>query len=252
MLSRKCQIDGLVIEGPLAGGHNAPPRGKTQLSASGEPVYNTRDTADPAAIAKLGLPFWLAGSYGHPDRLQDALKAGANGVQVGTLFAFCEESGLREDLKRQALNQCREGTAQVFTDPVASPTGFPFKVLALDGTLSDTDTYHERARQCDLGYLREAYERPSGAIGWRCPAEEPEVYLKKGGCSDSAVGRKCLCNSLAANAGLAQLRPEEGEELPLLTCGSDLGSIPLLLGSDQTSYSAADVIRFLLASSMAA
>ena len=38
-------IDGLIIEGNLAGGHNAPPRGKATFNADGEPVYGARDDA---------------------------------------------------------------------------------------------------------------------------------------------------------------------------------------------------------------
>src|SRR5690606_33256681 len=45
MLSRKASgyVDGFVIEGPTAGGHNAPPRGPLTLSETGEPLYGPRD-----------------------------------------------------------------------------------------------------------------------------------------------------------------------------------------------------------------
>jgi NAD(P)H-dependent flavin oxidoreductase YrpB (nitropropane dioxygenase family) len=125
-LARKSngKVDGFVVEGETAGGHNAPPRGALQLSAEGEPVYGPRDVPDLEKIRELGLPFWLAGSYGDPDRLTEALRLGAAGIQVGTAFAFCEESGIRTDLKQQTLRLSREGKARVFTDPLASPTGF--------------------------------------------------------------------------------------------------------------------------------
>ncbi|HKJ92964.1 MAG TPA: hypothetical protein VJ957_07340, partial [Longimicrobiales bacterium] len=44
MLVRKAtgQVDGFVIEGPVAGGHNAPPRGQTQHNDRGEPIYGER------------------------------------------------------------------------------------------------------------------------------------------------------------------------------------------------------------------
>ena len=51
------QVDGFVIEGPAAGGHNAPPRGKVQLNDAGEPVYGERDHVDLGKIRQLGLPF---------------------------------------------------------------------------------------------------------------------------------------------------------------------------------------------------
>jgi nitronate monooxygenase len=100
MLARKAngRVDGFVIESPTAGGHNAPPRGGSGLSASGEPIYGERDGVDLAKIRDLGLPYWLAGGAGHPARLAEARAAHAAGVQVGTLFAFCDESGLAEPL----------------------------------------------------------------------------------------------------------------------------------------------------------
>jgi nitronate monooxygenase len=91
------RIDGFVVEGPTAGGHNAPPRGKLQLNEAGEPIYGERDKVDLAKMRELELPFWLAGGYGSAEKLREALATGATGVQVGTSFAFCVESGLRDD-----------------------------------------------------------------------------------------------------------------------------------------------------------
>ncbi len=248
LLVKKCPggVDGLIIEGPTAGGHNAPPRGKAQFSPEGEPLYGSRDEVDLAAIKALGLPFWLAGSYGSPEKLAEARDAGATGIQVGTLFAFCQESGLRKDLKDEIVGTYLNGTLQVKTDPLASPTGFPFKLLSLPGTLSEDDVYSERCRQCDLGYLREAYERDDGSVAWRCLAEHPDTFVRRGGKREDTVGRRCLCNGLMANIGLAQIRSDHYEELPLVTCGDDLSGISQILTPGETSYNADDVIDFLL------
>lgn len=241
-------VDGLIVEGPSAGGHNAPPRGQAMISPEGEPIYGQRDEVDLAAIKGLGLPFWLAGSYGSPEKLVQALETGAAGVQVGTLFAFCEESGLTEDIKSGLIHTCLEGVPRVKTDPTASPTGFPFKLLSVPGTLSEDDVYAERCRQCDLGYLREAYERKDGSLAWRCQAENPDVYVRKGGKLEDTVGRRCLCNGLMANIGLAQIRNNNEQELPLLTSGEDLSSISRILSPGETTYSSDRVIDFLLSS----
>jgi NAD(P)H-dependent flavin oxidoreductase YrpB (nitropropane dioxygenase family) len=131
----------------------------------------------------------------------------------------------------------------VVTDPEASPTGFPFKVLQLDGTLSEAAVYQARARRCDLGYLRESYRRPDGRIGYRCPGEPVADYLRKGGSVQDTRGRKCICNGLLATAGLAQER-EAGAEPPIVTAGAGLLEISRLLRGRQ-SYSAADVIEYL-------
>lgn len=253
MLLKKCpdQVTGFIVEAPAAGGHNAPPRGSLKLNGLGEPVYGPRDEIDPADFLALGRPFWLAGARGSPEQLAAARAAGAVGVQVGTLFAFCEESGLRDELKSTVIAQCRHGTPRVLQDPLASPTGFPFQVLSLPATLSEPALYERRTRQCDLGYLREAYELPDGTLGWRCAAEDPQDYVRKGGKLADTVGRKCLCNSLLANIGLAQIRGGV-EELPLVTCGRDLSGIPRILGSGKSAYSVADVLDFLLGRTPAA
>jgi len=248
MLARKASgpVDGFIIEGPTAGGHNAPPRGRSRLSDQGEPIYTARDAPDLSAIRSLGLPFWLAGSYAQPERLREAQRLGAAGVQIGTAFAYCEESGLDPALKAQVLALSRAGRAQVFTDPVASPTGFPFKLVQLDGTLADEAAYRQRTRVCDLGYLRHAYKRPDGTIGWRCPAEPVDDYISKGGDATDTVGRRCLCNALAADIGLGQVQRGGETELPLVTSGDDVSTVARFLAPGATSYTAADVISTIL------
>jgi nitronate monooxygenase len=56
------KVDGLVIESPTAGGHNAPPRGKLQLNAAGEPVYGQRDQVDIQELGRWASPSgWRVG-----------------------------------------------------------------------------------------------------------------------------------------------------------------------------------------------
>ena len=241
------RVDGFVIEGPTAGGHNAPPRGKLQLDSAGEPIYGERDRVDLEKLKELGLPFWLAGGYGTAQRVAEALASGAAGVQVGTAFAFCTESALRDDYKYALIQGARDGTAKVFTDPVASPTGFPFKVAQLATTLSETAVYEARERVCDLGFLREAYRTPEGSVAFRCPGEPVATYLAKGGAAEHTRGRKCLCNALVANIGQPQLRRDGRPERGLVTSGDDLVNVPAFLAPDAQSYSAADVLARLLA-----
>jgi len=240
------RVDGLVIESPTAGGHNAPPRGKLQLNAAGEPIYGDRDRVSLADLRALGVPFWLAGGYGNAAKVREALEQGAAGVQVGTAFALSEESGLREDLKRTLLAQVADEQTGVFTDPLASPTGFPFKVAQIPGTSSESNVYQARQRVCDLGYLREMYVAPEGTIGYRCAAEPVANYLAKGGAVEETVGRKCLCNALLANIGHAQVR-NGGVEPALVTIGDDLSTVGQFLAPGATTYTAAEVVRALLA-----
>ena len=174
------------------------------------------------------------------------MAAGAAGIQVGTLFAFCEESGLDPDLKEAGHEHARSGTVAVFTDPAASPTGFPFKVLGLPGTLSEAEVYATRTRRCDLGYLRQAYRTEDGTVGYRCAAEPVADYVAKGGRAEDTIGRKCLCNALMANVGLAQTQPDGQAEPPLVTSGDDVAALAPLLPPGSGGYTAADVVDYLL------
>ena len=245
MLARKAsgRVDGFVIEGSTAGGHNAPPRGALQLDVTGQPMYGPRDLPNLDKIRELELPFWLAGGVGSPGALQAAMAAGAAGIQVGTLFAYTDESGLTAEYKQSVLSRVLRGEVEVYTDPLASPTGYPFKVVrwADDPAIAGPP----RERVCDLGYLRVAYAAADGKIGYRCAAEPVDAYVKKGGDEAETVGRRCLCNALMANIGHAQLRKDGVVEQPLITSGDDLTSMAGFLDG-RTRYTAADVVEYLL------
>jgi nitronate monooxygenase len=247
MLLRKStgRIDGFIIEAPTAGGHNAPPRGGTQLDVRGEPVYGERDEVDLAKIRDLGLPFWLAGGTGSPEALAAAVEVGAAGIQVGTLFAYCDEAGVTAEMKERVLRRVVSDEIDVHTDPRASPTGFPFKVVQLDDTVASLPVYQARERVCDLGYLRSAYKDDRGRVNYRCAAEPVDTFVKKGGDLDETTGRKCLCNALLADVGHGQLREGGFVERPLLTSGDDLVRMGRFL-QGRTRYSADDVLDYLL------
>ena len=248
-LARKStgKVDGFIVEMETAGGHNAPPRGPLQLTPEGEPLYGPRDIPDIEKIHDIGLPFWLAGSFGAPGKLADALKLGAAGIQAGTAFAFCKESGIIPELKQRVLQLSRIGKARVFTDPVASPTGFPFKVLQVDETLSTAKEYSARPRICDMGYLRHVYQKEDGSPGYRCPSEPETDFIRKGGTIEDTVGRKCICNGLMATVGLGQKREDGSAEPPIMTAGNEVANIARFLKPDTDTYTAADVVNALLA-----
>jgi NAD(P)H-dependent flavin oxidoreductase YrpB (nitropropane dioxygenase family) len=238
--------DGFVIEGPGAGGHSAPPRGRLVLSARGEPVYGPRDTIDLGKVRALGRPFWLAGGQVGDGQLAGARAAGAAGIQVGTAFALCRESGMAPGLRAGLIVRALDGTLRVRNEPSASPAGFPFKVAQLPGTLADDAVYAARPRLCDLGYLRVPYQRDGGRVGYRCPAEPPDAYQRKGGAVAETAGRRCLCNGLLATIGLGQRLPGGGTEPPVVTLGQDLGFLPGLVAVAGTDFTAADVLSYLL------
>ena len=237
-------VDGFVVERPIAGGHNAPPRGPLTLDANDEPIYGPRDDVDFAALSNLGRPFWIGGGVTTPDHVREARRLGATGVQVGTLFAYCDESGMDESLRAQVIASVEAGTVDVRTSIRASSTGYPFKVVDVEGSISERAVYDNRVRRCDLGYLREAYLTDDGSIGYRCAAEPVKAYLRKGGELEPTVDSTCLCNGLMATCGLGQIRASGELEPPIVTSGDCLNEVRTLL-KGRTTYFAADVIEHL-------
>ncbi len=231
--------DGFIVEEPTAGGHNAPPRVSGVFNEKGEPVYGEKDKVDIEKLKELKVPFWLAGSYGSREGLQKALSLGATGIQAGTVFAFTKEAGFSDDIKRKVLSS---QSINIKTDPVASPTGFPFKVADIEGSLSKDDIYNNRNRVCNLGYLRTAYEKEDGSIGYRCASEPVNMYIKKGGKEENTKGRKCLCNSLMVACGYPLIDKNGQEEKPLVTMGDNYKSV---IGRPY-GYSATDVVKEIL------
>jgi len=243
-------VDGYIFEGPPAGGHNAPAREKG-LTDAGEPRYGPKDDINYKLLEGLlsknaegrGVvqPFWLAGSYAN--RLGEAIELGARGIQVGTIAAFSRESGLYGQLRRHALQEIMKG-AQVFTDPRASPSGFPFKILRADGTLAIPELYEGRERICNLGYLIDLGLRGDGSVFTRCPAEPIVDYIKKGGEQDDTLGRMCLCNSLMADIGIGSVYKGVPER-PLVTSGVYLGDVKAMVDSHGLDYSVKDALNYI-------
>ena len=245
ILFRKCpqgSIAGFVVEGESAAGHNAPPRTRVPDGAGGTKlVYGAKDAIDYQAIAKLGVPVWLAGSQASPEAFAHARSIGARGVQLGTLFAFCEESGMHPELRRQALQLAFNGRLPIETNEIASPTGFPFKVAPIPGTIWDQEVYAQRSFMCDQGVLTTWYETPQGTIGTRCPAEPVEDFVAKGGLESETKGKVCLCKSLIGTTvfGCAGYPP-------IMTLGRDACRIAQRLMKDEnSSYTAADALAYL-------
>ena len=234
--------DAFVVEHHSAGGHNAPPR-RMQETETG---YGPLDEVNLAKMAAVGLPFWLAGGRAAPDSLHEAQRLDAKGVQIGSLFAMSTDSGLRDDLREQMLEQARHHALVVRTDHRASPTGFPFKVVEIAGTVGSKATYEARPRLCDLSYLRTPKIDAEGKVRYICASEPDHKYLDKGGDAADLVDRICLCNGLMAAIGLGQERGDGYVEAPLLTLGSSGAGVSEMLELFPDGWSAADLIATLL------
>ena len=93
LFAKKCEeagVDAVVAEGFEAGGHN----GKEET---------TTMTLIPAVRKATSLPLIAAGGIGSGQAMMAAMALGAEGVQVGTLFALAQESSASEAFKQKCI-----------------------------------------------------------------------------------------------------------------------------------------------------
>jgi NAD(P)H-dependent flavin oxidoreductase YrpB (nitropropane dioxygenase family) len=248
--------DGFIIEHHTAGGHNAGPMGPLRTDERGQPLYSAKDEADLAAIRAVGKPFWLAGGYGSRARLEAARAAGAVGVQAGSVFALAQESGMQATYRSAILDALKRETddAALVQTTLVSPTGFPFKVVQLQGTLADEAVFAARPRVCDIGLLQQRGLSKPDADGarqlfQRCPAAPVAGFVSRRGLARNTEDRRCLCNGLLACVGLGQVSQQQGElveEPAIVTLGNHLDGIRRLSRQGQTPYWARDVVADIL------
>ena len=248
--------DGFVIEHHTAGGHNANPVGPLRRDGSGQLIYSEKDEADLAAIKRIAPRFWLAGGYGSREGLARARASGAHGVQVGSVFALAEESGLKGDYRAAILREFRKGTddASLIRTTMFSPTGFAFKVVQLSETLSEQDVYEARRRVCDLGVLQQwgvtnPTDGSARTLMHRCPSAPVGSYVHRRGLERGTDQRRCLCNGLLACVGLGQVQERAGtvtEEPAIITLGDHLDGARRISRQGQSPYWAKDVVADIL------
>ena len=100
VFARKCEeagVDAVVAEGFEAGGHNG--REETTTMA-----------LIPQVRQSTSLPLIAAGGIGSGMAMLAAQALGAEGVQIGTLFALAEESSASDAFKRRCLSLPEGGT----------------------------------------------------------------------------------------------------------------------------------------------
>ena len=94
LFAAKCEaagVDAVVAEGFEAGGHNGREETTTMCLI-------------PAVRRAISLPLIAAGGIATGDALLAVQAMGAEGAQIGTLFALTQESSAHEDFKRLCLN----------------------------------------------------------------------------------------------------------------------------------------------------
>ena len=234
------QVDAVCLENWRSGGHTALARGGNLLDSTGQPIHGPRDEPEYRRIFDLGKPVIIAGAMAYPEKLEWALSLGAVAVQIGTMFSWCDESGMLEIFKSQARLQAYLGILEVFISPRDSTSRYNFKHACLPGTLSEEAVRVGRTPACGPGCLMRAYWKSDGRIGFRCPAL-PEAFLAQGGDPAEIEGRVCLGNGLLAVTG--QGNPGEPA---IMTAGTDTGFARRVMKHQVDSYSAYDAVRYML------
>jgi len=138
--------------------------------------------------------------------LSEALNAGAAGVQVGTPFAYCAESGLDGEIKHKPARRRGRGRCPRDHRSGRLATSFPFKVTVLEDSLSDPRSIAAAAACAISATCAQPIRPPKAASATAVRPSPSPTYLAKGGKEENTVGRKCLCNALMANIGLSQIR----------------------------------------------
>lgn len=98
--AKKCEeagVDAVVAEGFEAGGHNG--REETTTMA-----------LIPQVREAISLPLIAAGGIGSGKAMLATMALGAEGVQIGTLFAVSEESSASDAFKQMCVNLGEDGT----------------------------------------------------------------------------------------------------------------------------------------------
>ncbi len=204
-----------VLENHAAGGHNAPPRNKT--------AFTEQDDVDHYfdKVKALGVPIYVAGAFANGATRGDLeawIARGAYGIQVGSRFALCTDSGMRADLRERIIAANANASLHVETSAVMSPTGYPLKVVPLSGTIAEPAIHAARERICNRLYLAQSHFE-TGADGtveetYLCPSMPEDQYARLGGDRAETAGRVCLCNGLLSAAGYySDIEP------PILTLG---------------------------------
>lgn len=166
--------DGIVVEGPLAGGHIAWRSREEAKDPKNKLEILIEEVLSVLHKWKLSIPVIAAGGvYTHSDIVK-FLKMGCAGVQMGTRFLATHESGANDDYKKMVVDSTEDDIE--LADKPGSPCGMLFRVL------NKSPFYQEaiaqtRQPKCDKGYL-----------------------LNKGNCPSKYDNEKtfCICNGLLA------------------------------------------------------
>ncbi|MCX6786014.1 MAG: nitronate monooxygenase [Candidatus Komeilibacteria bacterium] len=198
--------DAVVLEGPLAGGHLG-----FKAEDISKPEFQLEEIFGPVKeVAQKygGFPVIVAGGiYSHQDIIR-WIRAGADGVQIGTRFAATRESHASDAFKR-AIVAARAEDIEVATNP-GSPAGLPFRVIKTSPGYQEAFA-HGRPLLCDKQYL--LHNGKDGRL--TCLALE-------------GYNAFCICNAL-----LSAIDCNDTPDLPIYTVGANAARVNRILSVDE-------------------
>lgn len=196
--------DAIVLEGPLAGGHLGFKMDQIDIEANR--LENLLPPVKDAARKYGDFPVIVAGGiYTHED-IARFMKAGADGVQMGTRFLATEESSATPDYKSSVV-AARDEDIIVAFDP-GSPCGLPFRIIK-QSPMYVSALSKLRKPKCDKGYVLQKDAEGKFSL---CPAKVSNEH------------HFCICNGLLSSANY-----NADKEEPLYTVGTNASRIDKII-----------------------
>ncbi len=186
--------DACILEGPLAGGHLG--FRVEDIDKEENKLENLLPKVKETAKKYGDFPVIAAGGIFDRRDIDNIMKLGADGVQMGTRFLVAEESGASMDYKQAVINVKSENIIVAYRP--GSPCGFPFRIIK-NSPMYISAIKKNRKPRCNMGYL---LMRDNEGKLTKCSAKE-ENYQSF-----------CICNGLLSSSGYNS----EIEE-PLYTVG---------------------------------
>jgi nitronate monooxygenase len=196
--------DAVVLEGPLAGGHLG--FKMDQIDIDSNRLENLFPPVKDMARKYGDFPIIVAGGIYTFEDIVRFMKAGADGVQMGTRFLATEESSASPDYKSSVLSASDDDII-VAHDP-GSPCGLPFRIIK-QSPMYVSALSKKRKPKCDKGYV---LQKDSDGKYTVCPAKESNEH------------HFCICNGLLSSA---HYNPDKEE--PLYTVGTNASRVDRIL-----------------------
>jgi nitronate monooxygenase len=188
--------DGVVLEGPLAGGHLGFKLEEVFLESN--KLENLLPPVKETSEKHGGFPVIVAGGIYTHDDITRFLKMGADGVQMGTRFLVTEESSASDNYKQAVIDAGKEDI--LVTHQPGSPCGLPFMVIK-ESPMFQGALERKRKPLCNKGYVLRP-DREGRFTQCLARLDDGKAF--------------CICNGLLSSAGYNPVRED-----PLYTVGAN-------------------------------